>query len=354
MGLALVGVLPVSGINIGIQAGFPAIQAKVVKLNADISNLQASLLAQAAVSANIPSLPGLAAGIQAQIANLPTLLDPTQIIQFSAGAQADIAAQLGLVELQIALVGSIAADFQAGLDTGGLSAWTYAGQSAAFGEQLEVQTRNGYSGVGADDHINAVIVATESFSSWGNFSATFNTGTTSVRELESTTGADLDFLGTLTGGQLNTGVLDLFQPINLYLLELEGLKANLEFALSAALGINLPSLPQMVAALDLDVSLMLDNLINVSVDLDAQISGLLLEIELLIKLTADLGVSIAAGGLALWFYNGPASGLGSEFKTAVEGGIPGGSGPDVPAYGVVVATKLPAAWASFGLIFAVS
>jgi hypothetical protein len=350
MSLSLVGILPVSALNIGITAALPGIQSAIAKL----TKLQVSLQAQAEIAVNLPNLPLLAAAISVQLTGLPTTFDPLSMFTASFDAKADIGLKLGLIEAELALVGELAASLNAGLNTGGLTLWTYAGKAASFGELLAGHTATGFDAVGPNDQIFGLIIATESFSSWGSFSASFNTGSTSTKELETTDSAELTYVGTLTGGQLDTGVLEAVLPINLYLLDLEALKLNLEASLQVCLGLNLPPLPMLTAGLNVDLQLLLDNLINVNVDLAAEISGLQLQIELLLELVVKLTASLSAGGLALWVYSGPARGLGSEFRTAIVNGIPGGSGPDVPAYGIVVSTKLPAAWAAFGAIFATS
>jgi hypothetical protein len=242
MSISLLGVLPVSALNIGVVAGIPALQSKIEQLSLEIGRLVEAIVAQAKVSLNIPTLPELAASYAIYIRDFALTFDPTNLFNASAGARADILAQLGLVEAEIAIVGEIVATFEAGLDAGNLSLWTYAGRAASFGTELQAQTISGYPDVEADEQIQALIIATEDFTSWGNFSATFNTGTTSLREIDPTSVADLSFEGVFGGGQLNTGVLDLSQPIELYLLELEAIKLNLEFALGITFGLNLPDL----------------------------------------------------------------------------------------------------------------
>ena len=63
MSLSLIGVLPVSGLNIGVQAALPVIQARITSLEELIAKLTASLEAQAEVSINIPSLQAVLDGI---------------------------------------------------------------------------------------------------------------------------------------------------------------------------------------------------------------------------------------------------------------------------------------------------
>ena len=350
MSMSLIGVLPVSGLNIGVQAALPGLALEVTSLQEMLAKLALSLAAQLEVSINIPQLPSISAGIAAQIAAIPSSWNPANLFSCSLDAQADIGIELGLVTAQLAIVGEIVGSFSAGLDVPGLSAWSYAGRSASFGDQLASQTATGWQSHAPTDNVQGLVLATESFDSWGNFSGSFNTGRSSLRKVDPTKEANLTYMGTLGGGQLNTGVLDLFLPINLFLLELEALKLNLQFSLEAAIGINLPDLTLLLDILaNLSIDVMLDNLINVSVDIGASIAFLELQISFLLDLQASL--SIDAGGLALWSYSGPASGFGSSLQEAIADGVPGGSGPDAAAYGMAIATKLPAAWAGFGLIF---
>ena len=350
MSISLLGVLPVSGINTGLALGIPAIDAEVTKLGEDIIRLQGAIPAQADVALNPPTLDGLFAVRGDLLAAIPAW-DPANIITGGADVNADAAIKLGLIDAQLALVGNIKASFQAGLDTGGLSLWTYAGRAAGFGTQLQAQTQNGYPGAGSTEEVQALIIATESPTSWGNFSANFNTGTTAeLNPADLVSSERLTFEGTFTGGQLNTGVLDASLPIDLFLLELEGLRASLELQLQVSVGLNLPSLDLLAElAVDVDLELALDAVLNVSIDLLAEIDLINLRIQFLLDLIARL--SLDAGGLAVWKYSGPASGLGAAFVPEIATGIPGGGGPDVGSYGVVISTKLPSAWAAFGLIF---
>lgn len=344
--------LPVSALNIGLVAGIPVLQAQITELQLDIERLSAAIQAQAEVSLNIPSLPALSASLAGYIAVLPTLFDPTKIVSASLDANFDITAQLGLLSIVLELVGEVNTSFQAGLSAPGLALWTYSGRAASFGEKLEQQTVTGYASTGPEEQIQALIVATENLDSWKSFGSGFNVGR-SADAAASAASSKLTFEGELSGGKLNTGVLELSAFVKLYLASLEALKLNLEASLNFTLGLNLPDFQVLLdAALNIDLDLALDSLINIQVDLALQIELLQLRIDFFANIIAELNAALSAGGLALWVYGGPASGLGSALKSAVVDGIPGGSGPDAVSYGCVVATKLPAVWAAFGGIFA--
>ncbi len=353
MGLSLSGVLPVSAINVGVVAAIPGIEEIIKKLAADITGLQLALEASLEVSLNLPDLPSFGFSFSAYLAALPQNFNPANILTASATVNVDIGIQLGLIEAQIAIVGDLIATLEAGLVPGGIALWTYAGRAGSFGSALELQTKRGFGHVAPTDHIYGAVIATESFESWGSFSATFNTGTTST-EVATTDESKLTFQGFLGGEDLNTGVFELVQPIKLLLLELEGLRLQLLASIQVTLGINLPDINLLLdIAANFSVDLAFDNLINVKVDLVAQIAGLQLQLEILIEFIVSLNLLLSAGGLAVWGYEGPASELGTSLAAEIGvPGIPSGNGPDVPSYGIVLATKLPAVWASFGVIFA--
>lgn len=352
MALNLIGVLPVSGLQVGMVAGIPVLQAEVNQLSLDISNLGIALAAQGLIEVNLPDLSALTAGVSALISALPSIVIPANILTGAFNANADLAVQLGLVEIELALVGTLTANFQAGLDAGALSLWTYSGSAAGFGGKLAEQTRSGYPGVEANTVVEAIVIATEDFDSWGSFSATFNTGDTAAAPANPTVN-DLRFQGTLRGAQLDTGMLSLSLPINLYLDLLRGLKATLEAQLEVSLGLNLPSVDALVDfAVGLDLSLLLENMLNINANLALEIGNIQARIDILLKLILELDLVLNAGGLSVWKYSGPASRLGSELRDELRQGIPGGvGGAGAGAYGVVVSCAVPSAFAAFGLIF---
>lgn len=351
MGLTLVGTLPVAAINIGLVAGISALNVKITKLQADISLLESSIAAQAQFKANPPTLEGLEAGLTAHLGNLAAMLNPGSFtINAAVGAAPNLSVQLGIIDGYLAIVDKVAASFQAGLSAGSLAAWSYAGNARGFGLTME-GTRNGWGNVSSGADINAIIIATESFDSWGQFSAGFNTGSSSHDRVTSDV-TNLNFLGTLSAASLDTGVFQLSKDINLFLGQLNGAKLVLEGNLNVSVGANLPSLGVLKdSALKVDLAAAFKNMISGKLDLNASIGSINAKIDGILSLVADLGLQIAAGGLTVWLYSGPAGGLGPSLVPAVTNGLPSGNGPTAPVYGLVVATELPSVWANFTTIF---
>ena len=355
MGLTLLGTLPVSALNIGLVAGVSALEVKVTKLTADITLLDTAIAAQTQFKLNPPTLDGLEAGLTAHVGNLVDLLDPGNFtINASVGALPNLTLQLGIIDGYLQVVGKVAASFQAGLSAGSLAAWSYAGNSKGFGQTM-LGTSNGWGDVSSGADVNAIIVATESFESWGQFSAGFNTGTSSSTRVSSDA-ANLTFLGVLSAASLSTGVQALSKDINLFLAQLNGAKAVLTGNLpTVTVGANLPSLAVLKnAALKVDLAAAFANLFTGKLNFTGQIGGINAQINAILKLTAQLGLQLSAGGLTVWLYSGAAGGLGPALASATANGLPGANGPTAPAYGVVVATELPQVWANFSTIFGVA
>lgn len=365
MALTSVGTLPVSALNIGLGATIPLLDSQILDLQASISGLQIALAAQLQLGINLPSitLPSLSASFAAQLNNLSTLLNPATWITAGVGINASVALKLGLVNISIAAALQLKATFQAGLSAGSLSFWTYSGRAAGFGPALRSHTERGWGAVAQLDSVQGLVVATESPSSWGSLGFGFNTGASARAAANAAkpapgqaTGsgspARLIFEGVLGGGQLNTGVLRFAKELDLFLLKLTGLQASLQLQLSVSLGLHLPPIGALAASLNAVLpSIALDNLLNVKLDLAASISGLQLRISILLQLIADISLSLSAGGLSMWTYSGVAGDLGAALASATSTGLPGGSGPETPAYGLVIMSQFPAAMAAFGGIF---
>ena len=355
MGLILVGTLPVSALNIGLVAGVSALEVKVTKLTADISLLDTAITGQAQFALNPPTLDGLEAGLTAHLGTLVALVDPGNFtINAKVGALPSLTGQIGIIDGYLQVVTKVAASFQAGLNAGSLAAWSYAGNSRGFGQTM-LGTSNGWGDVSSGAEVNAIIIATESFESWGQFSLGFNTGTSSSTRVSSDA-ANLTFLGVLSAASLDTGVQALSKDINLFLGQLNGAKLVLEGNLPmVSVGANLPSVAVLKnAALKVDLSAAFKNMISGKLNLTGQIGGINAKIDAIVKLTTELGLQLSAGGLTVWLYSGLAAGLGPALAQATANGLPGASGPTAPAYGLVVATELPSVWANFSTIFGVA
>ncbi len=354
--LQLAGVLPVSAINVGLVAAVGGLQAEVTKLTADLSELTFGLIAQAQVTLDFPPNPlSIAANITAGLNPLEIAagLLPTNVLAGGIDASLESTIELGVVSIQISAVQQITIPLGIGLDAGGIAGWSYSGPAQGYGIELERATARGFGRFRATDQIVGVVIATESFASWGAFSQGVNTGGSG--SIEATEDATLNYLGALNGGQWNTGVATLIARIRLLLDELRGIKAALQAQIQVSLGVNLPDVDVLLDAgldvvADLGIDGLIDNLINVQTDFGAAISGIEAKIELLLDLIADLSLQLSAGGLAFWTYSGSAAGLGAELRTAIEDGVPSGSGPGASCYGLVLAGTAPSMTA-FGTIF---
>ena len=358
MTITKVGTLPVSGINLGLAAGAASIAEKVTKLTADISKLTAALDTQLSVTANFPpNLAGYAVAFAATLdpTALASAFNPLNWITLNAGANLSLLADLALADAQIALVEPTVLDLEAGLAAPGIVGWSYSGRAAGFGRTLEAATRAGFPSAGPDRDVSAIIIACADFASWGAFSAGFHTGDSSIRSLPATTDEErLRFLGSLGGGQWNTGAQALLSGLSLLLSGLRGAKSGAEAQIDLSLGIGLPDPSAIVnAGLSIDIDAALASMVSVQTDLTATIGAIQADSDATLSLTAELDAQLSAGGLTLWAYSGPASGLGSAFAPEVASGLPGaGSGPDGAIWGAAVACADPGAWAGFGRVVA--
>jgi hypothetical protein len=356
--IALSGTIPVSGLNLGLVASVTGLNAKIDQLNSRIAELGVALTAQAGVTASFPPNPTTyAAALNGalNVANMTLALGSMSLN--GASISTEFGVKLGLVNGRIAIVGGLTASLGAGLAAGGLSGWCYSGSARGFGVELERQTQSGFGRTAPSDNVHAIIIATESLSSWEAFSEGFHTGGTANGAADPEA-ANLAYQGELGGAGWNTGVATLKTQFDLLKAELEGQASALEASIDVAAGLNLPS-PTALVNVGLDIfgdvgiSGLLDNLVNVQTDVTGAISGLNAQVALVTSLIGSLNAQLSAGGLSLWIYDGPARSLGAEFSGEIASGLPGGSGPNAPTYGVVIAGS-PAAMAAFSAIFTTS
>jgi hypothetical protein len=358
--LALVGTLPVSALNLGLQASTTGLQAKITKLTADISGLTAAVDTQVEVQASFPpSAAGFAAGFASalDVAAMTVAFDPSTWATANVDGNAALLVELGLVDAQIAILDPIVADITAGISAPGIYGWTYAGFAGGFGPALSIASAFGYGGIGATEAVSALVIATELFASWEAFSEGFETGDSAQVNLgETPSQARLRALGGLSGGEWNTGTRAVLNGLRLTLEALRGAKAGIESQIDVSVGLNLPSpAAQVDFGLGLDLDAALDNLLTVSADLTGAIAGIQAEIDATATLSASIATQLSAGGLSFWSYSGAAAGIGGELETALAGGLPGtSSGPRGACYGVVLVSKSPSVWADFGRVFKTS
>jgi hypothetical protein len=349
MPLTFQGSLPVASINVGLVASLAGLNAELAKLQAEVTALVPAFVAQAQVTVNFPPNPATFA------AALTGWLNPVQVaasfasmLVVGADANLDLVVQLGTVTAQVELVALLLAPIELGLAVPGIVGWSYAGRAARFGLELERFASPGFGRFAATTQVRGVVIATESFASWQGFAEGFETGASALAEAVSDV---LTFLGAKGGGAWNIGTATLIARLRLFLAELQALQASLEAQIQVTLGVNLPDVTALVdAGLAVDVSVVLDNLVNVQVDLTAAIGALQVKIDALLALIAELDAQLAFGGLAVWTYEGAAGDIGSALRDAIASGVPGGSGANATAYGVALAGT-PGALETFGNIF---
>ena len=351
MPLVFVGTLPVSGINVGLVSAVVGLNAEVAKLQADLSGLNAALAGQIQVTASFPpNAAGVTAAITGQLNPAAIAASFAGFPAITASANLDLTAKLGIINAQIEVVSEILVPLELGLGAFGIAGWSYAGRAPGFGVALAADTENGFPGFAPDASIEAVIIATENFGSWGSFSESVDTGGTAQDQVAADV-ENLRFMGFKTGAGWNFGVASVFAKIRLFLAEIEGLAAALEAQIEISLGIGLPDISALLdVGLSIDIGVALDNLINVQTDFGAAITGLQAIIDARLAFIAELNAQLSAGGLAFWTYSGRADGLGASLRDAIQNGVPSGSGPKAVAYGVALAGTA-SSMGQFGGIF---
>lgn len=342
MTMDLQGVLPVSGINFALTLAPPVLQAEITQLGIDLSNLGIAVAGKLQMGLNVPNLVGLTSTLALLPPALASMLDPTKFLTLGASLNADLLLQYGLIDVAATLALSACAKLDAGFSVGGIAAWSYSGSAAG----LASLARSSFFGPWQ----KGLMVATESLSSWGQFSASVNTGPSRT----ATAGGPptLTDLGELSGGEVMANLLDVKAQLDLIKIKLQGMKVALELQLQLTVGVNLPDPSELIGiAQDLitQASQLLDNLINVSADLTAEIGLIQVRLDYILSLVASVAAQLSAGGLAFWTYSGNGT-LGQDVAGAIANGVPGGSGPSNDIRAIVLAHETPSIWAPFGLL----
>jgi hypothetical protein len=341
MSMDLVGVLPVSGVNLGLALAPPVLAAEISQFGIDLSTLTLALAAQLELGLNVPNLAGLTAVLNEFPPAVQAMFTPPQkFITVGADLNADIAVQLGLVNAALAIALDAGAKIDAAFSVGGIAGWCYSGPARGLA------TAQSAFGTG---YTRGVMIATENPSSWGQFGASVNAGPS----LTAPSGGPpaLTSLGKMSGGEVFSGMLSVTGEIKAFLLKLQGLKANLELSLDLTLGLDLPDPSALLAILNEllgQIASLLDNLINVKADIDLEIGSIQARLDYILSLSASVGAQLSAGGLALWRYTG--TDLGGDVSTAITGGIPGGTGPDADIRAVIFAHDVPELWLPFAIL----
>lgn len=356
MPLELVGTFPVSVLNIGLAASPAGLAVEAALLADDIAKATVSIGANVLVEASFPpsgALPALFASFD--VAALTSILNPANWVTLNADANAELLLDLAFAQLQLAAMEPLVLDLQIGLGAPGLYGWTYAGNAAGFGTTLQAETAAGFpGGVLPSGNVNALVIATNSFTSWGSFGNGIRIGTSGDENLGNQTAVQrLKFIGSLDGGFWNVGVDGLLSGFEIILAGLRGKVSQIQAQIDLSLGLNLPNpIPIIEASFNVDVDVALGNLINVSTDLTGEISLLQARIDANVELAGNLALDLSAAGLTFWSYSGPASGLGSELATELATGLPGaGEGPSGAVYGLVLASADASNWNNFGRVF---
>jgi hypothetical protein len=336
--LNLVGVLPVSGINLGLALAPPVLQAELTRLQLDLSNLGIAIEAQAKFSINKPDFTALLATLQALQVAVQAFLNTPIMVTAGASVNADAVLQLGLIDLALDLVVSLEAKLSVGLNAGGLASWTYSGPCSGLVSASPAMNGGWTKGV---------VVATENVGSWGQFGASINTGASATAQPHGPAVFEtLGRTGGLGGSEIFVGLLDIAKRIELFKIQLQGLKVALQLQIQVSLGLQLPDPSEilaLIAQLMQDVMGLFNNLINVSLNLHIELQGIQLRIEALLALIVSIGLQLSAGGLALWTYTGQGT-LGSDVADSLAGGIPGGSGANADIRALIVAAEDPDVW----------
>jgi hypothetical protein len=349
--LTRIGTLPVSALNIGLVTVAGGMTAEITKLGASIVEITPAIAVQTAFSATPPEPVSLGIAVADFAANAGSVITPGAFPTVAAGVSAEITVKLGAVELQIPIVKELTASLGAGFFAGGIAGWTYAGRGRGFGQRLKQVLPAGFAGATGKDTVSALVLATESFEAWGNFGRGFDVGASSNLG-PTTTKESLSFMGAHSGGEWNTGVARFKAQLDLLLAELEGIAATLSAQLQLCAGVGLPAVDVVVGLVTaLDLEALLGDFFEIDVDVEGSLGIIQARIDAILDLQAELNGMLAGGGLSLWVYTGSLEDLGTAMATELERGMPGGSGPDTPVYGLALACASPSAWSDFGMIF---
>ena len=350
MAITFAGSLPVSAVNVGLNASLAALDIELAQLAVDLSGLAPALVASVQIGLSFPpNLPVVTAAIGASLdpLNVALQLNPGSVSVYAAPLALEAGIELGLVEAKLAAALAISEPMEAGLAVGGIAGWSYAGTAKGFGDGLQRATEHGFGRTAADTQIQATILATESPATWAGFSEGFHAGS----------GDGLHYLGQLGASEWSIGLGPIMARIRLFLGQLRGMRATLLAQIQACLGLELPSVDAVLdtavnAVAELGIDGLIDNLVNVDIDIQALIDGIQVKVDALLNLKINLAASLSGGGLAVWTYAGPASLLGVELQGQIRNGIPGGNGANASINGLALAAS-PAAMGTFGSIFLV-
>jgi hypothetical protein len=367
------GTFPASSVNVGLAAAPAGLAVEVARLQEAIVKLTlagATQIQLAGILATNPPDPakyGLAAQVALNPASLVMNFDPSKLgLIVAPSVLPAMTVELGAAEAQLAVLSPLVGGLRTGLDTPGIAGWTYSGRAAGFGAKLASGTQSGFGGVPPNQPVSAVIVATNNFASWQSFSEGIDTGGSANTNLGTSTKQErLAFHGVRGAGSWSVGLDRVLKPLDITLSTLEGTRNRITSTLQILSGVVIPDVEPAISAALGGLSIdgwvterlpdMLEAMLGVNVNYDAQIDGVAVKIDNVLELINDIEVSLSGGGLTMWSYSGPAGALGADFAPEIAGGLPGTTGgPNGSTYGIVLASASPQAWDAFGSIFKTS
>lgn len=340
------GTLPVSGLQIGMVAAANGFALKVSGFEELIVDLGATTEAQIQMGLSFPpNAPGIAAAVAVQLSpsTLASMLNPVTWASANLELQAGIVAEIAVLNGKISVASALAASLRAGFDAGGIVGWSYAGAAQRFGVEMSRELRGSTGGIPRSSSVSGLVIACEDAASWDSLSRGFNTG--------AARGSELRPMGSMTGGEVVTGLTQPLAEIDAYLEGLRGELSGLEANLQIALGADLMSPSELISlGASVDVDSAIGSLLELSVDIGAEVGNVNASMAALAEVEAELEASLSGGGLSLWRYSGAIDDLGASMEDGINAGLPGGGGPSAQVSGVVLACSSPSAWAAFGAL----
>jgi hypothetical protein len=343
MSLSLMGVVPVSGITLGMVAALPTLQAEITQLGLDIADLGLTTAKLAANALTPPDPTGFMAALSALPLMVQGITDPTKVVTAGAEANVELVAKLGVVSLALAAGDPIGARLTAGMGGSGFGVWCYSGTCAGL-----VSLSPGAFGQGWQ---RGLLIATESLASWGTFGQSVNTGPSG--SAPSGGPPSLTHLGSWSAGKLCPGFLEVSGQIGKFLLRLRGMKASLEGDIAFTLGLNLPNPLEVLDEINnliAEAEQLLESMLQAPIDLTVDIGTIQARVDVVLEMTGKITAQLSAGGMAVWGYS-EGSDLGNDIASTLASGIPGGSGVGAEIRAMVIAHASQPIWSPFGLIF---
>jgi hypothetical protein len=360
--LSLVGTLSVGQV-------VPVAVDAIAQLNASIGavrlkvngDLQAKLKLAAALTVtppqfavNISAVSKLTGQLQAALSG--GIVPPGVTVGLSSITKisGQLTAYLGSLAAQV----SAAASITSLLAAAGIDAYSFGGQAKDYGTAVTSATSGGLpSGGGAGVHCDALILASSSPAAWAALGLAMALGG----------GAGLTYLGSMglsacipvavTAAAGVSAAVAMATPI--VALQIVGL-----VQVGISLGLKLPSLTGNITALgQVAASLALGIAGGVSppgVGVSLQVAGnataiasLTAQLGLLnvaLSLVASLTVAFGIGGISVYRYSGPVSGLGPDLAAMTARGLPGGGADDL-VNALILATTTAATWTAMESAF---